>query len=40
VLRTLQGKLRIFGILPFAPEATASVQAGAQLFKPLVNAGD
>jgi dethiobiotin synthetase len=40
VLRTLQGKLRIFGILPFAPEAAASVQAGAQLFKPLVNAGD
>jgi dethiobiotin synthetase len=37
VARVLQGKLRIFGILPFAPAEEASVNAGAKLFEPLVN---
>ncbi|HVA32938.1 MAG TPA: dethiobiotin synthase [Candidatus Baltobacteraceae bacterium] len=36
VLRTLQGKLRIFGILPFDPDEAASVQTGASLFEDLV----
>jgi dethiobiotin synthetase len=40
VVRTLQGKLRIFGILPFAPDPVVSVQAGAKFFQPLVNAGE
>jgi dethiobiotin synthase len=37
VARALQGKLRIFGILPFAPAEQESVEAGAKLFEPLVN---
>ena len=37
VARALQGKLRIFGILPFAPAEEESVEAGAKLFEPLVN---
>lgn len=37
VERALQGKLRIFGILPFAPVEEESVEAGAKLFEPLMN---
>ncbi len=37
VTRTLQGKSRIFGILPFAPAEAESVEIGAKLFEPLVN---
>jgi dethiobiotin synthetase len=33
VLRALQGKLRIFGILPFAPGEASSVKSGAKLFE-------
>ena len=36
VTRALQGKLRVFGILPFAPAEEDSVAAGAKLFEPLV----
>ena len=35
VRRTLQGKLEILGILPFATDEAASVQAGSQLFSAL-----
>lgn len=37
VAHALQGKLRILGILPFAPVEEESVAAGAKLFAPLVN---
>jgi dethiobiotin synthetase len=37
VERVLQGKLKIFGILPFAPSEGDAVSAGAKLFDPLVN---
>ena len=36
VVRTLQGKLDIFGILPFASDEAASVQVGSQLFSALM----
>lgn len=36
VLRTLQGKLEIFGILPFATDEAASVRAGSKLFSSLL----
>jgi len=36
VRRALQGKLTILGILPFAADAAASVEAGARLFSPLL----
>ncbi|MHB8147879.1 MAG: dethiobiotin synthase [Vulcanimicrobiaceae bacterium] len=35
VVRALQGKLDILGILPFATDEAASVQAGSQLFSAL-----
>lgn len=37
VRRTLQGKLRILGILPFEPDENVSVADGAKLFASLVN---
>jgi dethiobiotin synthetase len=37
VARTLQGKIRILGILPFDENETASVKAGAQLFEALLS---
>jgi len=37
VARALQGKLRILGILPFAPVEEESVETGAKLLEPLVN---
>lgn len=37
VRRVLQGKLRILGILPFAPVEADAVEAGARLFEPLMN---
>jgi dethiobiotin synthetase len=37
VMRALQGKLRILGILPFEPDETVSVAEGAKLFASLVN---
>jgi dethiobiotin synthetase len=37
VTSVLQGKLRILGILPFAPTEAESVQAGAKLLRSLVN---
>jgi dethiobiotin synthetase len=36
VIRALQGKLKIFGILPFAADEAASVEAGSRLFDDLV----
>ena len=36
VRRALQGKLTILGILPFAVDASASVEAGARLFSTLL----
>jgi dethiobiotin synthase len=36
VSRVLQGKLRLFGILPFAPDEAAAVASGATLFEELV----
>jgi dethiobiotin synthetase len=36
VARALQGKLHIFGILPFAPGEDAAVRSGAKLFEGLV----
>jgi dethiobiotin synthetase len=36
VTRVLQGKLRLFGILPFAPDEAAAVRSGAMLFEELV----
>ncbi|MDE2483156.1 MAG: dethiobiotin synthase [bacterium] len=36
VLRTLQGKVRVFGILPFDNDEAASVREGARLFDALV----
>ncbi len=36
VERALQGKLRIFGILPFAADETAAVDAGARLFECVI----
>ena len=36
VLRVLQGKLEIFGILGFAPEELGAVEPGARLFDALV----
>jgi dethiobiotin synthetase len=36
VTRVLQGKLRLFGILPFAPDENAAVRSGATLFEELV----
>jgi dethiobiotin synthase len=36
VARTLQGKVKILGILPFDEDEAASVQAGAQLFSALI----
>jgi len=38
VERTLQGKLKILGILPFADDEPASVASGVSLFDPLVYA--
>jgi len=37
VTSVLQGKLRILGILPFAPAEAESVAAGAKLLRSLVN---
>ena len=37
IRRALQGKMRIFGILPFEPDESASVADGAKLFAALVN---
>jgi dethiobiotin synthase len=37
VTRVLQENVRLLGILPFAPDEERSVEAGAKLFKPLVN---
>jgi dethiobiotin synthetase len=37
VTSVLQGKVRILGILPFAPTEAESVQAGAKLLRSLVN---
>ncbi|HEY8313957.1 MAG TPA: dethiobiotin synthase [Candidatus Baltobacteraceae bacterium] len=36
VRRALQGKIEILGILPFEPDESASVAAGARLFAPLL----
>lgn len=36
VQRALQGKVRVLGILPFAVEERASVEAGARLFSSLL----
>ncbi len=36
VTRALQGKLKIFGILPFAVDEAASVEAGSRLFAELI----
>lgn len=36
VARALQGKLKILGILPFAPDEFASIESGSSLFEPLV----
>ena len=36
VVRTLQGKAKILGILPFDEDEAASVNAGAALFEPLL----
>jgi dethiobiotin synthetase len=36
VARTLQGKAKILGILPFDEDEAASVNAGAALFEPLL----
>ncbi len=36
VIRTLQGNVRIFGILPFDNDEAASVRTGARLFDTLV----
>lgn len=36
VMRVLQGKLRLFGILPFVPDESTAVTSGAMLFKELV----
>ena len=36
VLRTLQGKVRVFGILPFDNDEATSVREGARLFDALV----
>lgn len=35
VTRVLQGKVRIFGMLPFEPNEPAGVQRGVPLFQPL-----
>ena len=35
IARALQGKLKIFGILPFGADEAASVRAGSQLFEEL-----
>ncbi|HTX57891.1 MAG TPA: dethiobiotin synthase [Candidatus Acidoferrales bacterium] len=35
VVRTLQGKVKILGILPFDEDESASVKTGAQIFAPL-----
>ncbi|MDQ6823043.1 MAG: dethiobiotin synthase [Candidatus Eremiobacteraeota bacterium] len=35
VIRALQGKLKILGIVPFEPDERASVEAAAALFAPL-----
>jgi dethiobiotin synthetase len=37
VVRALQGKMRVLGILPFEPDEPASVAAGAKLFAALVS---
>lgn len=37
VVRALQGKSRLLGILPFAPEEADSVAAGANLLLPFLN---
>jgi dethiobiotin synthetase len=37
VTDALQGKVRVLGILPFAPAEAESVRAGAKLLRPLVN---
>lgn len=36
VKRTMQGKVRVLGILPFEADETLSVERGAQLFESLV----
>jgi dethiobiotin synthase len=36
VMRVLQGKVRIFGMLPFEPNERSSLQHGAQLFECLM----
>ncbi len=36
VARTLQGKVKILGILPFEEDEAASVKAGAAMFAPLL----
>jgi dethiobiotin synthetase len=35
VMRSLQGKIDVLGILPFSEDEAASVKEGAQIFKPL-----
>jgi dethiobiotin synthase len=37
VRRVLQGKLSVLGILPFAPDESESIEAGAKLFERLTN---
>ena len=37
VMRVLQEKVRVLGILPCAPDEAESVEAGAKLFESLVN---
>jgi dethiobiotin synthase len=36
VLRTLEGKVHVFGLLPYDEDEAASVRAGAQLFAPFL----
>ena len=36
VLRALQGKVKILGIMPFAPDEAESVKSGAQIFASLL----
>jgi len=38
VIRTLQGKVKILGILPFDADEALSVQNGAAIFAPLIKA--
>jgi dethiobiotin synthase len=40
VIRALQGKLRILGILPFATDEAISVTAGASVFAPLMTSAE